>query len=583
MGRIRLLPNKLVNQIAAGEVVERPASVVKELVENALDAGATRIEVKCVSGGASLITVSDNGYGMTAEDALVCVQRHATSKLPTDESLFAIVTKGFRGEALPSIASVSQFRLETSEPGSVTGTRVTIAGGDAPVVEPCAAVGGTRIDVESLFFNVPARRKFLKREATEALHCQEAVLRLSLSHPTVAFSFAHNDKIAFSLLPSARAIQERLCVAVGPEVEEQLLQIESRRLGLSVTGWVAAPEFTLSTARGLYTFVNGRYIRDRGLLSGIQRAFQERIPPGRQPVGAIFVEVAPEAVDVNVHPQKLEVRFADPRAVIEAVSSAIAEAMKMAPFRGDEPHMASPQTQAQYAQAVDRFLSLASDGPLPMPATAIADFGQRPAFGTARVDVNTAPPPSYYSRCRFLGDLGQRYWVCEGVGFSLLVIDPQAVRQRLAFHQLQQDIDRRRSAESTAPGLFQSTVVANAALSQKLLVHRETLSTFQLEVEPFGPDSAAVKSVPACVEQADVALMLSDVIDALEEHPPNSQRVLLAMSAHAVTAERRRHSHDEVHRLLAALDDVEHRHFEGQPAVVLHDVPFLDFEQNTLR
>ncbi len=579
MGIIRLLPSKLVNQIAAGEVVERPASVVKELVENAIDAGALSIRVRCSLGGTAGITVIDDGVGMSPDDALACVRRHATSKLPTDDSLFAIVTKGFRGEALPSIASVSKFRLETSVAEAAVGTRVTLDGGDPPSVEPCAPVHGTRIDVDELFFNVPARRKFLKRESTELVHCQEAVIRLALSHPEVAFVFEHNEKVLFSLGASPRALDDRLGVAVGREAEPHLLSIEERRLGVTVTGRVASPEFTMSTARGLYTFVNRRYVRDRGLLSGIARAFQESLPPGRQPVGAIFIEVDPAAVDVNVHPQKLEVRFADSRQVIDALSVALTSALRRAPFRGEVMPVNSAQAQAHYAQAVDRFLSRASDGVLTFEPLQAADRQHRPSFGTAAVDLNTAPPKNYFSQLRFLGDLGRRYWVCEGAGASLVVVDSVAVRQRLAFHSLSGALDNATLKQSSLAHT-DAQVVNSASLVSQAFTHGARLKSVGLVVERFGETALVVRRIPDPVADAQLALLLSDVLEAFEANTTSDVPALLAMATHAAGTLGRTHSHDEVRRMLTALDDVEHFRFEGQRRLVVHDVPLLSFERD---
>ena len=330
MGRIKLLSADLINKIAAGEVVERPASVVKELAENAIDAKATTIRVQLSEGGLNAITIIDDGHGMSAEDARLSLERHATSKLADQEALFQILTKGFRGEALPTIASVSRFMLQTSEPGSVCGTKVFFDESGAMIVEDAAALGGTRIDVLDLFYNTPARRKFLKRESTELAHCEEAIIRLSLAHPEVGFSVEHGERLLFSSPTTMADPKERISAALGVEVGPHLLAIEERTLGVTVTGFVASPELTFATARGLYTFVNHRYIRDRGLNSAIQRSFQDSLPPGRQPVAVIHIELDPRAVDVNVHPQKLEVRFADPRSVQLAVATAISRALKAA-------------------------------------------------------------------------------------------------------------------------------------------------------------------------------------------------------------------------------------------------------------
>jgi DNA mismatch repair protein MutL len=565
MGVIRRLPSRLINQIAAGEVVERPASVVKELVENALDAQAAAIRVQCHVGGTLKITVIDDGKGMSREDALLCVERHATSKLPTDESLFAIDTKGFRGEAIPSIASVSKMRLETSEAAADVGTRISIVGGDTPVVEPCAPTFGTRVDVDELFFNVPARRKFLKREATELLHCQEAVIRLALAHVGVSFFFEHNDRVVFAMPARAQALEERLAFAVGAEVNSKLLRLEERRLGVTVSGLIAAPEFNLSTARGLYTFVNHRYVRDRGLLSGISRAFQEQLPPGRQPAGAIFIEVAPESVDVNVHPQKLEVRFADSRQVVDALVGAIGSALKQSARETAAPALNSLEAQAHYAQAVNRFLKGAAEGSLSFETLPEAPQ-TRPSFGTARADLNSEPPPGYFSKLKFLGDLAQRYWVCEGPGASLVVVDPPAVKQRLAYAKL-----RSQSASPAQSNFehFAPRVLTSTALSSRVLKHTGALLNFQIAVDAFGADSAVVRTVPEGLYEVDVELLLSDLLEVLDDDKSDEDAAWMLLAAHAGADTRRTHTHD---------DSVEHFRFAKQRRVVVYDLPLLELE-----
>src|SRR3712207_5025884 len=280
MARIALLSDVLINKIAAGEVVERPASVVKELVENSIDAGSRTVRVTLEKGGLGRITISDDGHGMGREDARLCLERHATSKLRELDDLFTINTKGFRGEALPAIASVSRFTLETAEPGAQVGTKVVVEGGGEPLVEEAPPRVGTVISVEDLFYNTPARRKFMRRESTELQHAEEAVIRLALAHPDVAFFVEHGGQQLFTSPASPGDPRERIAAALGPGVHPHLVPVEERRLGVSVTGHIASPEYTLPNARGIYTFVNRRYIRDRGLNSAIQRAFQEFLAAG---------------------------------------------------------------------------------------------------------------------------------------------------------------------------------------------------------------------------------------------------------------------------------------------------------------
>ncbi len=579
MGRIRRLSDELINQIAAGEVVERPASVVKELAENAIDAGATTVKVLLSEGGLGAIAVIDDGHGMSREDALLSLERHATSKLLDADGLFHILTKGFRGEAIPSIASVSRFSMITSEPGAPVATRITIEGGSAPVIEDAPPPGGTRIDVLDLFFNVPARRKFLKRESTELIHCEEAVTRLALAHPEVGFFLEHGGKLLIASPATPRRPQERIAALLGSEVEPHLLEIDERRLGVHVHGFIASPEFTLATARALYTFVNRRYVRDRGVNSAVQRAFQDSLPPGRQPVCAIFIDVEPASVDVNVHPQKLEVRFSDPRSITEALSAAVTRALKAAPWRQNPGAPVGDELNAHYAQAVDRFLARAQETPglaleLGAPSMrSVLDAPGREPYGTARPMLNEAPPPGYFSALRFLGELGRRFWVCEGPGGSLVVLDPRAVRERVVLEGLRTRF-RAGTLSDAAATLFSTTVTSPAAPS--ILAARERLATYGVEVEEFGGDTLAVKRVPPELEPTEVGSWLS-----LLANSPDDDAALRAL-AHAVGSEPlRTMTQAEVKTLLTQLDQADFSVPAVRSVVVVSDVPLLDLDART--
>lgn len=581
MGRIRRLSDALVNQIAAGEVVERPASVVKELAENAIDAGATQVRVAIAEGGLSAITVVDDGHGMSREDALLCLERHATSKLEDQDGLSHILTKGFRGEAIPSIASVSRFTLTTSEPEALVGTRVVVDGGGAPQVEEAAPIGGTRIEVVDLFFNTPARRKFLKRESTEAGHCEEAVTRLALAHPEVGFTLEHGGRLVVSAPATPELPEERIAALLGAEVTPHLLAVEERRLGLAVSGFVASPEFTLATARGLYTFVNRRYVRDRGINAAIQRAFQDSLPPGRQPVAVLLIELDPREVDVNVHPQKLEVRFADPRGVQDALVAAVSRALKAAPWRqAPGAPVEGAAVHAHYALAVERFLSRAQAAPgLPLepePHPVARDSG----FGTARPQLNDAPPPGYFGRLRLLGELGQRFWVCEGPGGTLVILDPRAVVERVHLTAL---CCRFASGElAAAPrGLFSATVELGRDDARRVAEAAPALARVGVEVEPFGGDTLAVRRVPPELEGANLGELLGALSRALPspEAPGSAWHDALALMARAsAVTSGRSVGHEEVRRWLERLDRADFTLPALGGRVVVRELPLLELE-----
>ena len=577
MGRIRRLTDELINQIAAGEVVERPASVVKELAENAIDAGASTVKVMLSEGGLSAIAVIDDGHGMSREDAVASLERHATSKLRDSDGLFNILTKGFRGEAIPSIASVSRFTMLTSEPDSTVATKISIEGGAAPVIEDAPPPGGTRIDVIDLFFNVPARRKFLKRESTELTHCEEAVTRLALAHPEVGFFLEHGGKLLISSPATPQRPKERIAAFLGAEVEPHLLEISERRLGVHVHGFIASPEFTLPTARGLYTFVNRRYVRDRGVNSAVQRSFQDTLPPGRQPVCAIFIDLDPATVDVNVHPQKLEVRFSDPRLIQEALAAAVSRALKAAPWRQAPSVPVGEDVNAHYAQAVDRFLSRMSDGPglslEPMPSPMLGEDTTRAAFGTSRPGINEAPPPNWFSALRFLGELGRRFWLCEGQGGSLIVLDPRAVHERIALHSLRERFTSGALANATA-SLFSATF--STADAPAVLAARDRLLTWGVDVEDFGGETLALKRVPTELESIDPATWLVALVRSA-----NDDAALRCLAHAAASAPLRQVTHDEVRARLRQLDDVDFSVETIRSIVVVSETPLLDLEART--
>jgi DNA mismatch repair protein MutL len=324
MPKISVLPENLSNKIAAGEVVERPASVVKELVENALDAEATRIIIEVEKGGQSLIQVSDNGVGMRRDDALLAIERHATSKISTDDDLFAIKTLGFRGEALPSMAAVSRFALLTRHSTSEAGTEIIVDGGKIKNVSEIGAPQGTMISVKQLFFNTPARKKFLKTVGTEMSHIADIVARMALGHPEVQFRLIHNNK-AVKSWPFVSRHFDRVVDVLGKDCRPGLHPIEFDRNGVSVSGWTSSPRITRRTSRGLYIFVNNRFVRDRSIQHGVFQGYAQRLVKGQFPIAVVFIKVPFDQVDVNVHPTKNEVRFVNPHQVHEAVKSAIAQ------------------------------------------------------------------------------------------------------------------------------------------------------------------------------------------------------------------------------------------------------------------
>ena len=588
MARVAVLSESLINKIAAGEVVERPASAVKELVENALDAGAKGVRVALSGGGLGLVSVADDGCGMSRADALMSLNRHATSKLHDLDGLFCIRTLGFRGEALPAIASVSRFSLTTCEPGAPVGTRIEATGGTAVHAEDAPAVIGTRVRAEDLFFNTPARRKFMRGESTELRHCEEAVIRAALARPDVAFQVEHDGRPLFSSPACAGDLRERIVQALGPEIHRHLIDVEERMLGIAVRGFIASPEYHLANARAVYTYVNGRYIRDRALNASIQRAFSDVLPGGRQPALVLFIEMDPCEVDMNVHPQKLEVRFQDARGVCDAVFRAIARGLKSGiagPASLRETDLA--QTP-EYALAVERFLARAQpfageEGPF-----ARGDLERPPAFGEARPDLNEAPPPRYFSSLKWIGALARRFWLFEAPGGSLVVLDPHAAAERVRLTEYQRRAASVSRGGSGQAALFAGTVELPPPEARLVAQRRAALEAIGVEVEQFGGNAFAVRALPSGLEGADARQLLIELAPVLPAEPPCAANGRISealdpaaqvLACHAALAFGVEASADARAALLSALDEGEFRGACRHGQIVVADLPLLGFER----
>jgi len=600
MPRIQVLPPGLVNQIAAGEVVERPASVVKELVENALDAGARSISVEVEEGGLALVRVADDGSGMEREDALLALERHATSKLRDAEGLAAIATMGFRGEAIPAIASVSRFRLDTAPGEDGAGSRVEVEGGKLGEIAGIARPRGTTIEVRDLFFNTPARRKFMRAASTEAGHVTEAVIRLALARPEIGF----NLRSAGRLVLGARAgagLADRAAQALGREAHPHLVALDARRGEVRVHGLVCSPDHSGSTGRALYLFVNGRYVRDRGAAHAVLRAFAGTLPPGRHPAGVLFVELPLDRVDVNVHPQKLEVRFAEGREVFDALFHAVAGALRTAPWlgraRGEaaaEPRPGAAPLAAVAGEEVASVLAWAraahppegSGGSLlpgPPPPDASGSF----SYLVPSNDEAGARPAGYFGSLRYVGQHARTYLLCEAPGGALVVVDQHASHERMLFHRLREAFRARRLP--VQPFLLPQIVTLPPAAARALEAGLEELARLGFEVEPFGGESFAVKGAPAALSGADLTALFGDLAGQLAEAERGSaveeavHNLLATMACHAAVRASQELSPEEARALLDGLDaiDFKARCPHGRP--VVFELSLADLERRVGR
>ena len=578
MPRIHLLDATLANQIAAGEVIERPAAVVKELVENALDAGAKRIDVEIHDGGRRLIRVRDDGSGMGREDAALSVQRHATSKLRSKDDLFAIASYGFRGEALPSMAAVSRFSLVTCEPGALKATRIEVEGSASPVISDAGAPPGTTVEVRDLFWNVPARRKFLKKAQTEQAQCIDAVLRLALPRPDVTFMVREGDRTLTLLQSGTDVLPSRAEEALGREVRGQLVPFSGECRSARAHGLLVSPAIEYGSARNVWLFVNGRAIRDRSLTHAVLRAYGELMPHGRYPGALVFLEVPPAGLDVNVHPAKAEVRFADPRSAWDAIYGGLTQVLArgdwMPQRTGTDPTAAADPTQ-RVAEAIERY------GTRMMPATWWMPPAQGPLAPAPRPHDGTQPDlvprPAWFSGLRYLGQLHRTYLVCEGPQ-GLVLVDQHAAHERINYQRL-----RGKAGNAAAqPLLVPQIVRLPAAAAARISEAADLLASIGVELDSFGGNSAAVKALPAALGRLDergLGALLTDLAEELAGHGRGDSldRLRDALLARAACHGSVR-AHDaltppEAQALLDALDRTDYgaRCAHGRPVVAEWD------------
>jgi DNA mismatch repair protein MutL len=489
--RIRILSDTLSNQIAAGEVVERPASVVKELVENALDAGATRIDITVRNGGKTEIRVADDGHGMNRDDALLSLDRHATSKITRAEDLQQVRSFGFRGEALPSIASVSRLTLETAESGGV-GTRVRVQHGRIGGVEECARQTGTTVSVRSLFGNVPARAKFLRSAAVETRGIVDAVVTLALAHLSTAFRLESNGRLLVEL-PASPDLAGRVATLWGDDAAGRFVAVGRSEGSLTVGGLVERPDAALAGPRRVHLFVNGRPFRDRDVVAAAERGYRTTVPHGARPSILLYLKVAAGAVDVNVHPAKLEVRFTERSAVEGCVEAAVREAMSRVDSAATlDRRPTLPQLRREPAAALAP--SVPDAGQLAFfvaaterrpPAAGEEGDGPEPVAAGAVQEQAGAP---------LLWQLHDSYILAE-TRTGLLIIDQHSAHERILFQELMEAFDRGGAASQRL--LFPITLRLSPAEHALVLDARELFERTGFEVEPFGGRTVIMHSAPA--------------------------------------------------------------------------------------
>lgn len=532
MNRIHILPEGLRNKIAAGEIVERPASVLKELVENAIDAGGTRIVADIEEGGRRLIRVTDNGRGMTPEDARLSFERHATSKLKEEADLEAIKTLGFRGEALPSIASVSRVKLVTAPSNTAGAVEVRVEGGSIKQVQEAAAPVGTMVEVADLFYNTPARKKFMKASKTELFHIVHVMQQLALPYPEIHFRLTHNGKDLLDV-PSVKTLRERVLQIAGPDWFDQLLELSPWPGLLKLDGLVSNPPFSLTSRDQQQFFVNRRAVRSPLLHHALTAAYDTSMMKGRYPVAFLFLEVPFDAVDVNIHPTKREVRFRDQQQIHDAVRRCIQDRLKRQTASSQGQTARSPKTTGHPVIY-----------PLPGESVPLSVSREQVAQFTAYGSQLTTASGSHNSELLILplGQIHQTYIVAQVEG-ELHIIDQHAAHERLLFDRLMAQLDAQQL--SVQPLLFSETVELPQAMALRLKEILPDLKTVGLEVEEFGSKTFVIRTLPALLGPVDGRKLLLDLLEDLEEGSPQAwsgtttkplsaslQQVMASMACH---------------------------------------------------
>ncbi|MFT6165029.1 MAG: DNA mismatch repair protein MutL [Zhongshania aliphaticivorans] len=592
MTKIRLLDPRLANQIAAGEVVERPASVVKELLENSLDAGARRIELDIEEGGVKLIRVRDDGAGIAEDDLPLALSRHATSKISVLEDLESVASLGFRGEALASISSVSRLCLSTAQEGSASGWSARSEGRDMEtVLAPVGHPRGTTVEVRDLFFNTPARRKFLRTEKTEFNHLEEVVKRQALSRYDVGFSLRHNGRAVHSLKPADNQLEQerRLASVCGPAFMEQALYIDREAMGLRLWGWVALPSFSRSQADLQHFYVNGRYVRDRLVVHAVRQAYRDVLFHGRHPAFVLYLELAPAAVDVNVHPTKHEVRFRDGRTVHDFIFRTLHKVLadvrpdtvpqQAAMPAGDaESLMAMPETQSAMPLGEAGSASPASFNAAPssfQPQNSAAynpqyqsQYGagvadqranyQRLQVGSesaAAGDGSVAPPLGYA-----LAQLKGIYILSENQQ-GMVLVDMHAAHERITYERMKNARDG--EGIRSQPLLVPMNLAVSEREADCAEQHAEVFAELGMRIERAAAESIIVRELPTILADTSVEQLVRDVLSDLLEFGSTDRiqahinEILSTMACHGSVRANRRLTLPEMNGLLRDMEATE--------------------------
>ena len=577
MGNIRILPENLISKIAAGEIVERPSSIVKELIENSLDARSDSITIELKSGGKRVIRVSDNGMGMNKDDAMLSIERHATSKIKGLNDLFSIHTLGFRGEALPSIAGISKFVLSTRIEDQIVGTRIHIMGGVLKRVEEIGCPRGTMIESRDLFYNTPPRLKFLKSAETELRSILEVVQREALSNPGVRFQVLHDDRLILSL-SEKNNIEERLKEIIP---DTRLYKVSSEVDGIKVCGFLSGPEDGRSTSQRLYIYVNSRSVRDRFLTRVVIESHGRLIEKGRFPQGMISITIPTSEVDVNVHPTKNEVRFRNPFQVGDLVKSSVLEMLKNAPWiRGYHPRVERSDytfysgrkgLEGQHTHSPGKSLLQEKEDPYTfkgydgnLRSDELTYPKREASFSNESVSQNFLLKEGFFSSLKVIGQIGKLYIVCESEN-GMILIDQHAAHERVNFEKLKRSYLGENKLEEQSL-LVSQTIDLSPYESELLSNFKDELKNLGIVIEEFGKGSFVIRSVPALLKNYDMKRLIMDVvgeISTIERENSvtnNIDKIISTIACHSSVRANEYLNIQKIYALLTELDNTEFPH-----------------------
>ncbi|NLN59802.1 MAG: DNA mismatch repair endonuclease MutL [Deltaproteobacteria bacterium] len=520
--RIAVLSREVADQIAAGEVVERPASILKELLENAIDADSTELSVNLEQGGCKSIRVSDNGQGIDAGEVGLAFQRHATSKIQSVDDIFHIITYGFRGEALPSIASVARVEMISRKRNALSGSRVVLDGGKVETIQEIGCPEGTTVSVTHIFDHVPARKKFLKSVSREQAACMEVLVRIALSRPELRLNVTANGREVLRV-PHVKKISDRLALVLGEDVAEHMIRVHAEKGNVRLDGMITRPDYSRANTRGYYFFVNGRFVRDPLISHAVMTGYRRVIPEKRYPILVFFIDLPPEDVDVNVHPAKTEVRFRNPRDIYDCVVEAVVSGLGAgSATEGIWKHAGEITADPSYRQRVEEALKRytlvtgakrpvyhSSAGPKPVSSftglwdgSGLRDLHEKTADGSPLPGIR-------FSDLDYLGQVGAAYLVFSG-GDKMVVIDQHAAHERILFEKIRAAAQKR--ADFRQALLVPEVLSLSPSEYEQFLSAQDILAEAGIDIEPFGDNTVLLKSIPALLTNLSPKQFLQDLV-----------------------------------------------------------------------